>query len=100
MRHLGPHVEIRSGATSVVIRYRTGDPVGRRHYNYLRERFRPHLPRAATLGVTAHWLRHTTLPSLERESGCAVVRAFARHQGTTRSAGFGCHASILTLSRL
>ncbi|MFI2477817.1 tyrosine-type recombinase/integrase [Nocardia xishanensis] len=81
MRYLALHVETRGGieATSAVLRYRTGRPVGRRRYNYLRERFHHHLPWAATLGVTAHWVRHTTLTFVEREFGYAVARAFAGH---------------------
>jgi integrase len=37
------------------------------------------LPWAAELGVTAHWLRHTTLTDVERIAGVRIAAAYAGH---------------------
>ena len=44
-----------------------------------------HLPWAAELGVTAHWLRHTTLTDIERLAGVRIAGAYAGHADS----GFG-----------
>lgn len=81
MRRLVEHAAQRGGsaATDRVLRYRTGRPLGRRRYDTLTERIREHLSWAAALGVSTHWIRHTTLTWVEREFGMAVARAFAGH---------------------
>ena len=57
-----------------------GAPLTRRRYNTLTNRWHAKLPWAATYGVSPHWLRHTTLTSIERISGSTgVVRKFAGH---------------------
>ncbi|HEY6798608.1 MAG TPA: hypothetical protein VI248_28355, partial [Kineosporiaceae bacterium] len=38
-------------------------------------------PWVATQGVSAHWLRHTTLTWVERTHGYAVAQAYAGHSG-------------------
>ncbi|MEV2221596.1 site-specific integrase [Nocardia vinacea] len=81
MEYLLNHIAHRGGrdATNRLFRYSNGRPVGRRRYDYLSQRFRQELSWAAALGVTAHWIRHTTLTFVEREFGYAVARAYAGH---------------------
>ncbi|MFI1912858.1 hypothetical protein [Nocardia sp. NPDC020380] len=45
------------------------------------------MPWAATMQVSAHWLRYTTLTFVEREFGYAVARAYAGHAEPTRMDG-------------
>ncbi len=40
-----------------------------------------HLPRARARQISMHWIRHTTLARVERNSGYAVARACAGHTG-------------------
>ncbi|MGI8515831.1 MAG: tyrosine-type recombinase/integrase [Acidimicrobiia bacterium] len=42
-----------------------------------------HLPWAAELGVSAHWMRHTTLTDIERIAGVRVAAAYAGHSDRT-----------------
>jgi integrase len=70
-----------------LLRYRNGRPITVRRYDYLWNRVGQHLPWAATQGITAHWLRHTTLTWVERNFGYAVARAYAGHEGGLAGAG-------------
>ncbi|MFE3757953.1 tyrosine-type recombinase/integrase [Nocardia tengchongensis] len=56
-----------------LLRYRNGQPITRRRYEYIWTRVGKHVPCVATLQVTAHWLRHTTLTWVERNFGFAVA---------------------------
>lgn len=78
---LAAHVATRGGpgAGPGLLRYVSGRRVGRGRYDYLHGRWHQHLPWAGTLGVTVHWLRHTTLTFVEREFGYAVAHSFAGH---------------------
>ncbi|MBF6331452.1 tyrosine-type recombinase/integrase [Nocardia transvalensis] len=89
MSHLQSHIQRRGGiaTTDHVLRYRRGRAMGPRRYDTLTARLRQHLSWAASLGVTPHWIRHTTLTFVERECGYAVARAFAGH--TTASNWMG-----------
>ncbi|RAS58960.1 site-specific recombinase XerD [Lentzea atacamensis] len=64
-----------------LLRYRNGDPITRRRYDYLWRRLGKHLPWVATQQVSTHWIRYTTLTWVERHFGYAVARAFAGHFG-------------------
>lgn len=57
-------------------------PVSPRHYDALWNRIRSLLPWAAEHGVSAHWLRHTTITWVERRFGYAIARAYAGHTDT------------------
>jgi integrase len=70
-----------------LLRYRNGRPITVRRYDYLWNRVGEHLPWAARQGITAHWLRHTTLTWVERNFGYAVARAYAGHEGGLAGAG-------------
>ncbi|WP_327096994.1 site-specific integrase [Nocardia vinacea] len=87
MRHVVDHIEQRGGpeATDRVLRHRDGRPISRRRYETLTARIRARLPWAAALGISAHWIRHTTLTWVEREFGLAIARAYAGH--SERSSG-------------
>ncbi|RDI43601.1 tyrosine-type recombinase/integrase [Nocardia mexicana] len=83
MRALVAHCSRGVDPSGQLLRYRNGRPITRRRYNHLWERVGRHLPWAATLGISAHWLRHTTLTWVERNFGYAVARAFAGHREPT-----------------
>jgi integrase/recombinase XerC len=70
-----------------LLRYRNGRPITVRRYDYLWNRVGERLPWAARQGITAHWLRHTTLTWVERNFGYAVARAYAGHEGGLAGAG-------------
>lgn len=68
-----------TGPDDGVLRSRSGVPITRRRYNYLAERWQGLLPWAGELGVSAHWVRHTAIATVERIAGFGVARAFAGH---------------------
>ncbi|MFF7941638.1 tyrosine-type recombinase/integrase [Nocardia gamkensis] len=82
MQRVLDHIEARGGpeTTEQVLRYRDGRPVGRRRLDYLFKRSRRLLPWAAALGISPHWIRHTTVTFVERQFGLAVARAYAGHE--------------------
>ncbi|MBF6456069.1 MULTISPECIES: site-specific integrase [Nocardia] len=75
------------GKTERLLRYKNGQPITGRRYDYLWNRIGKHLPWAATQQVTAHWLRHTTLTWVERHRGYAIARAFAGHTDMNGNVG-------------
>ncbi len=82
MRHLIDHATTREAPFSgQLLRYRHGRPITARRYDYIWSRVGASLPWVATQGVTAHWLRHTTLTWVERTFSYAVARTFAGHRG-------------------
>lgn len=64
-----------------LLRYRNGQPITARRYDYLWQRTGKHLRWVAVQGISTHWLRHTTLTWVERHFGYAVARAYAGHEG-------------------
>ncbi|HEV7978842.1 hypothetical protein [Amycolatopsis sp.] len=62
-----------------LLRYRNGLPIGRQRYATLWRRLGKHLPWIATLGITAHWIRYTTLTWVERNFSYSVAAAYAGH---------------------
>lgn len=86
--HLIAHARSRGGPeTTELLRYRSGRPLTSRRFDSLMGRVRKHLPWAAALQVSIHWIRHTTLTWVERECGYAVARAFAGHATPTIGTG-------------
>ncbi|MFG1928756.1 tyrosine-type recombinase/integrase [Cryptosporangium sp. NPDC048952] len=89
MSFLVRHAEERGAShEGQLLRYRDGRPITYRRYDRLWARVREHLPWAAALGISTHWLRHTTLTWVERSFGHAVAREYAGHsdngsEGTT-----------------
>jgi site-specific recombinase XerD len=55
-------------------------PLTRRRYNSLFERVQDALPWAARLGVSVHWLRHTTLTDISNAAGSRVAALYAGHE--------------------
>jgi integrase len=70
-----------------LLRYRSGQRITRRRYDYIWTRLGQHLPWVAAQGVSTHWLRHTTLTWVERNFGYAVARAYAGHNDRAGDAG-------------
>jgi hypothetical protein len=88
MAFLQQHAQERgSPADGVLLRYRSGKPVGRRRYDYLFSRVGELLPWVRVQMISAHWLRHTTLTWVERVYGYAVALAYAGHAETPNDAG-------------
>lgn len=67
-----------------LLRRANGRALTSRHYDTLWGRIRRVLPWAEQLGVSTHWLRHTTLSWVERRYGYAVARAYAGHVDNKR----------------
>lgn len=63
----------------VIFRYRDGRPIGDNYYQGLWLRLGRHLDWVGQLGVSAHWLRYTTLTWVERNFGYALAAAYAGH---------------------
>lgn len=68
--------------TDPLLRNANGTPLSSRRYDLLWGRVQKNLPWAKKLGVSAHWMRHTTLTWVERHYGYAVARAYAGHTDT------------------
>lgn len=68
--------------TDQLLRYANHSPLTSRRYDHLWSRVRTALPWAAKLGVSTHWLRHTTLTWVERNYGYRIARAYAGHTDT------------------
>ncbi|MEU1811683.1 tyrosine-type recombinase/integrase [Micromonospora aurantiaca (nom. illeg.)] len=80
MRYLQGHAEERGATeTGQLLRYRNGQPITRRRYDYLWVRIGEHLPWVYVQQVSTHWLRHTTLTWVERNFGYSIARAYAGH---------------------
>lgn len=72
--------------TSALLRYRNGGALTSRRYDSMWKRVRGLVPWAEQLGVSTHWLRHTTLTWVERQYGYAIAHTYAGHshdKGTT-----------------
>jgi len=89
MAALVRHVEQRGDGDEhgQLLRARDGKPITRRRYDYLWSRLGREIPWVRALGVSAHWLRTTTLTWVERNFGYAVARAFAGHNDRRSNAG-------------
>ena len=86
MTALWDHHRERGGAMSEpLLRYRDGNPLGRNRYVYLWQRLREHISEAQVLGISTHWLRHTTLTWVERHFGKAVAKTYAGHKNRSGS---------------
>ncbi len=88
MGHLLAHAAERGAPKNgQLLRYRNGQPCTYRRYDHLWRRLGGLLPWVAVQGITAHWLRHTTLTWVERHFGYAVARAYAGHTETSGDVG-------------
>lgn len=75
------HAEQRAVASSAdtLFRYRSGAPLTRRRYNSIFKRVQTELAWAGRLGVSVHWLRHTTLTDVSNAAGSRIAAAYAGH---------------------
>ncbi|WP_170224515.1 Helicase associated domain protein [Actinokineospora cianjurensis] len=62
-----------------VLRRFTGLPVSYRDFASMWQGIGKQVPVVAKLGITNHWIRHTTLTWVERNFGLSVARAYAGH---------------------
>jgi integrase len=67
---------------SRVLHRRDGGHVNDKWFEGFAQRIQQ-LPWAGELGVTAHWLRHTTLTDIERIAGVRVAASYAGHADAT-----------------
>jgi integrase len=81
MEHLLHHARERGvrGDDGRVLRLADGRPLTRSRYDALWDRVGTRVDSVRVLGVSTHWLRHTTLTWVERNFGFAVARAYAGH---------------------
>ncbi|MGC4795727.1 tyrosine-type recombinase/integrase [Micromonospora saelicesensis] len=79
--HLREHAAARGAVlpTDPLLRARNGQPITSRRYDHLWKRLGERLPWVAVHGISAHWLRHTTLTWVERHFGYGIARAYAGH---------------------
>ncbi|WP_435592772.1 hypothetical protein [Nocardia sp. bgisy118] len=70
---------ISGDASQRLLRYRNGHPITIGCYDGLWKRIRTEIPAADILGISTHWLRHTTLKWVERNFGLSVAKAYAGH---------------------
>ena len=84
-RHLAALARARGAVlpTDKLLRYRNGRALTSRRYDHLWKRLGEQLPWVAMLGVSTHWLRHTTLTWVERNISYGVARAYAGHTDST-----------------
>ncbi|NUT53075.1 MAG: site-specific integrase [Saccharothrix sp.] len=92
MKYLLHHAHERGARDpgSRVLRFLNGTPLTKRRYENMWNRIGKQVDSVQVLGISAHWLRHTTLTWVERNFGIAVARAYSGHvepnsnrQGTT-----------------
>ena len=66
------------GGHNLVLRRTNGTGLNDKWFEGFARRMQ-HLPWAAELGVSAHWIRHTTITDIERIAGVRVAAAYAGH---------------------
>lgn len=87
LRLLAEHAESRGAVNSSDAVFRRNPPEGKtvgvpitdRHYDGLVDHWHAETKCAAKHDVTAHWLRHTAITTVERIAGFGVAQAFAGH---------------------
>lgn len=81
---LQSHRAARAPECDRVFHFRNGRCLSSRRLDGLFSRVQEQLPWAATLGVSLHWLRHTTLTDIERVAGDRIAQAYAGHADDAR----------------
>ena len=72
------HTSRRHHGCTIVLHRRDGGHLNNQWFEGFARRIR-HLAWAAELGVSAHWIRHTTITDIERIAGVRVAAAYAGH---------------------
>lgn len=85
---LADHASCRGAVlpTDSLLRFRNGGALTSRRYDRLWDRLGQRLPWVAAQGISAHWLRHTTLTWVERHFGYGIARAYAGHTDSVGAA--------------
>ena len=65
---------------AAVFRYRDGTPLTARRFDSLFLRVQKRMPPVNHGGITAHWIRHTTLTDIRMLAGSDVSEAYAGHR--------------------
>ncbi|WP_146060500.1 site-specific integrase [Amycolatopsis sp. CA-128772] len=73
------HARPGAGPRAGLLRHRDGSPISASRYASLWSRLHHHLPWIGSMGITAHWIRYTTLTWVERNYGYAIAASFAGH---------------------
>jgi site-specific recombinase XerD len=73
------HAGARHSGCERVFHYRSGACLTRRRIESMFARVQRELPWARAMGVSLHWLRHTTLTDVDRLAGSRVAAAYAGH---------------------
>ena len=79
---LADHAQCRHPGCPAVFHHRDGRHLTRKWFESFARRIQ-RLDWAAELGVTAHWIRHTTLTDIEHAAGIRVAAAYAGHADDT-----------------
>jgi integrase len=82
MQRLVEHRQQRHPGCERVLHRRDGGHLNGKWFESFGRRLRA-TPWAAELGVSAHWLRHTTLTDIERIAGVRVAGAYAGHSDSS-----------------
>lgn len=82
MNRLTSHAAARHTGSDRVLHGRAGGHLTGKWFEGFARRMQQ-LPWAAELGVSAHWIRHTTITDLERVAGVRVAAAYAGHADGT-----------------
>ncbi len=82
-QHRAPELD----KTAQLLRHRNGTPIALAYSHQLWKKLGRRLPWVATLGVTSHWLRYTTLTWVERNFGYAIAAAYAGHSQVSDRSG-------------
>lgn len=80
MKQMLEHADERGGGVGPLFRYKNGNPLTRRRYNYMFERVHENPPFSAAAEISPHWLRHSAISKIERVSSESVASRFAGHQ--------------------
>jgi site-specific recombinase XerD len=82
MARLTAHSARRHAGCEVVLHRSDGGHLNDKWFEGFARRIQ-HPPWAAELGVSAHWIRHTTITDIERIAGVRVAGAYAGHANGT-----------------
>jgi integrase len=85
---LADHAQCRGAVlpSDALLRFRHGAAITSRRYGHLWRRIGQQVPWVATQGISTHWLRHTTLTSVERHFGHGIARAYPGHTDSVGAA--------------
>ncbi|MFQ6330087.1 tyrosine-type recombinase/integrase [Nocardia sp. CWNU-33] len=80
-----------------LLRNRNTTPINKNRYDRMFRRIGQHVHPVRVQGISAHWIRHTTLRFVERNFGKAVAKAYGGHSDRYSSASIEEVARALAL---